>query len=199
MTYDEQLQKLRDKNLQIRDEAAARDALRRIGYFSLITGYKDLFKNPTTKNYRDGTDLQDILSLYRLMNSCGTDAALSAAHRTADPVRDFICVLRPVRRKNRKPIFPLKITAARAGACREIEILIQKHLRPLLDQRTDYPYIEHCKQRYGNVPLWVLVKALPFGTVSKNVCAGQNRRSRRRSAGISHVSTKDSWGRCCKC
>ena len=65
MTYDQQIQKLRDKHLIVADEDSAKDILRQIGYFTLITGYKDLFKNPTTKNYRDGTTFQDILTLYR--------------------------------------------------------------------------------------------------------------------------------------
>ena len=53
------------KHYIVADEDSAKDILRQIGYFTLITGYKDLFKNPTTKNYRDGTTFQDILTLYR--------------------------------------------------------------------------------------------------------------------------------------
>lgn len=174
MTYDEQLQKLRDKNLQIRDEAAARDALRRIGYFSLITGYKDLFKNPTTKNYRDGTDLQDILSLYRFdeqLRELTLRYLLHIEQLIRSEISYAFCALFG---EKQEAYLSAQNYCSKSGRCREIEILIQKHLRPLLDQRTDYPYIEHCKQRYGNVPLWVLVKALPFGTVSKMyVCAGK--------------------------
>lgn len=65
MTYEQQIQKLRDKNLTITDENEAKSILQQDGYYALITGYKDLFKNPSTKNYRDGTTLQDILALYQ--------------------------------------------------------------------------------------------------------------------------------------
>ena len=65
MTYEQQIQKLRDKNLTITDVEEAKSILRHDGYYALITGYKDLFKNPSTKNYRDGTTLQDILALYQ--------------------------------------------------------------------------------------------------------------------------------------
>ena len=54
MTYAQQIQKMKDKHLLIPDEAAAETALRTIGYFSLVSGYKDLFKNPTTRDYRVG-------------------------------------------------------------------------------------------------------------------------------------------------
>ena len=55
MTYDQQIQKLKDKHLVIPKETAAKEMLRLNSYFALITGYKNLFKNPTTKDYRDGT------------------------------------------------------------------------------------------------------------------------------------------------
>ena len=65
MTYEQQIQKLKEKNLWIPDEDAAKEILKKEGYFALITGYKDLFKNPTTRNYRDGTSIEDIYALYQ--------------------------------------------------------------------------------------------------------------------------------------
>ena len=51
LTYVQQIQKLKDKNLVIPDEPSAAAILHRYGYFALITGYKDLLKNRTTKRY----------------------------------------------------------------------------------------------------------------------------------------------------
>ena len=65
MTYDQQIQKLKGKNLIIQDEESAKSVLRRYGYFALITGYKDLLKNRTTKNYLDGTTFEDIVAIYQ--------------------------------------------------------------------------------------------------------------------------------------
>ena len=65
LTYPQQIQKLKDKNLTITDDAATAITLHHYGYFALISGYKDLFKNPTTKDYRDGTTMDDIVALYR--------------------------------------------------------------------------------------------------------------------------------------
>ena len=45
LTYDQQLQKLRDKHMTIGDDDYAKEMLHRYGYFALITGYKDIFKN----------------------------------------------------------------------------------------------------------------------------------------------------------
>lgn len=69
MTYEEQIEKLREKQLQIPDEDSAKEALQRLSYFSLITGYKNLFKNKSTGQYRDGASFSDILFLYRFDES----------------------------------------------------------------------------------------------------------------------------------
>lgn len=44
MTYDQQIAKLKEKQLIIPDDAKAKEELRRVGYYALITGYKELFK-----------------------------------------------------------------------------------------------------------------------------------------------------------
>ena len=40
----------KQKNLLIDNEAYAKVILKQTSYYSLIGGYKDIFKNPTTKN-----------------------------------------------------------------------------------------------------------------------------------------------------
>ena len=37
----------------IEDETYAKEVLRQTSYYSLIGGYKNIFKNPTTKKYKD--------------------------------------------------------------------------------------------------------------------------------------------------
>lgn len=58
---------------------------------------------------------------------------------------------------------------------REVQKLITRHLQPFLSHTTDYPYIEHHKQVHGNVPLWVLINALTFGTLSKMYALSQSK------------------------
>ena len=51
-TYDDLLYFLKyDKNLNIEDEEQAKQILKKIGYFSLISGYKEIFKNTVTKKF----------------------------------------------------------------------------------------------------------------------------------------------------
>ncbi len=65
-TYDDLLIFLQnEKNLVIKDTDYAKHILAKTSYFSLITGYKDTFKNPTTRKYMDGTTFEDIYRLYQ--------------------------------------------------------------------------------------------------------------------------------------
>ena len=68
-TYEELLLFLQDeKNLTIEDMDTARRILLKTSYFSLISGYKDTFKNRTTGKYIDGTTFDDIYRLYQFDN-----------------------------------------------------------------------------------------------------------------------------------
>lgn len=48
---------------------------------------------------------------------------------------------------------------------KDIDKLVIK-LGNLANYNSDYNYINHSRERYGNVPLWVLLKAVTFGTIS---------------------------------
>ena len=70
LSHEQQLEKLtNDKNLIIPDLMYAEEMLKQYGYFTLISGYKELFKNPTIKKYKDGTTFNEIVALYRFDES----------------------------------------------------------------------------------------------------------------------------------
>ena len=168
MTYDQQIQKLRDKHMVVPDVAYAKELLHRYGYFALITGYKDLLKNPTTKNYRDGTTFNDIVAIYQfdkrlreltfhylLLIEQNIRSLLSYAF--CDTFGD----------QQSAYVSPQNYNTSTRNKTKEVNTLINKYLNPLLTHQSNHPYIEHQKTHHGNVPLWVLVNALTFGTLSK--------------------------------
>ena len=70
-TFEQQVEHLKnDKNIIITDCQYAEEVLQHIGYFSLMGGYKQLFRIPLTKKYKPGTSFDEIVALYRF------DAAL---------------------------------------------------------------------------------------------------------------------------
>lgn len=64
-TYDQQIVKLETKRLDIADKQAATEKLQQCSYYALIGGYKQIFKDPTTRDYLPGTKFEDIVALYR--------------------------------------------------------------------------------------------------------------------------------------
>ena len=64
-TYDEQIEKLeKEKQLVISDPDFAKTTLQKLGYFSLIGGYKDLFKHKPSGNYLHGVTFEEITAFY---------------------------------------------------------------------------------------------------------------------------------------
>ena len=56
LTYEQQLIKLRDeKHIVITDETETLCKLQQVGYYSLVSGYKHLFRIPAQKIYKNGT------------------------------------------------------------------------------------------------------------------------------------------------
>ena len=63
-TYEELIQRLKDKGLTVLDEKMALETLSEIGYYSLVCGYKQLLKDSDGSQYRQDTCFEDIVTLY---------------------------------------------------------------------------------------------------------------------------------------
>jgi len=168
LTYAQQLQLLQSKHLVVDDVAAAETALHRYGYFPLVSGYKDLLKNPTTKNYQDGTAFRDLMAIYRFDEQL-RELTLRYLLHIERHIRSALSYAFCDNFGDLQAAYldPQNYDISTAAKKSEVHILIQKFLRPLIDKPTQYPYIEHHKVKHQNVPLWVLINALTFGTVSK--------------------------------
>ena len=64
MDYKAQIQHLKNKNLIIEDDNLAIHILSTVGYYGLINGYKEVFKNTATKRYISNTTFDDIYQIY---------------------------------------------------------------------------------------------------------------------------------------
>ena len=168
LTYDQQIDKLKnEKNLQINDIPYAKEILKQTSYYSLIGGYKDIFKNSTTNKYKDGTRFEDIVELYyfdeslrqlllryliKVENEIKSQVSYYFTEKHGENQKEYLNTTNYnyVGKKNQRDINRL------------IQILSSYVARP-----TDYQYINHAQNKYGNVPLWVLTNALTFGNISK--------------------------------
>ena len=69
LTYEEQIAFLKDKkDLEIQNVEYAKKILFKTGYFPLINGYKEAFKDSDSKRFQKGVCFEDIYELYQFDN-----------------------------------------------------------------------------------------------------------------------------------
>ena len=166
-SYQQQIEKLvKEKDLLIADEEYAKEMLKRYSYYSLISGYKDIFKNTTTKTYKKGTRFEDIVNLYEFDASL-RELFLKYLLRVEWEIKSLISY-HFCEKFGENQVAYLNINnyntsgKNRTGVQKLVNVLNRYTSRP-----TDYNYINHAQNKYHNVPLWVLVNALTFGNMSK--------------------------------
>ena len=167
LTYEQQLHKLTDeKQLIINNREFAEEKLRDIGYFALIGGYKEPFRDAMTRVYLENTTFEDIYALYDFDN------------RLRELIFRYICQIEKKIRNIISYSFSEVygemqthyLDTASYNYVRSNQRGIDKLIR-MLDglalTNTDYDYIVHQRNVYQNVPLWVLINAMTFGQISK--------------------------------
>ena len=168
LNYDQQIEKLRnEKNLLIDNEAYAKEILRQTSYYSLIGGYKDIFKNPTTKKYKDGTRFEDIVELYyfdELLRQLFLRYLIKVENGIKSQVSYYFTEKNGENQKEYLNTSNYNYSGKKNQ--RDIDRLVKK-LEGYVTKSADYHYINHSKKKYGNVPLWVRTNALTFGNISK--------------------------------
>lgn len=164
-TYDELVEFLKkDKQLLIPDEEKAKQVLKKTGYFSLISGYKDIFKNPITKKYFERTTIDDIYSLYqfdRELRSIFLKYILIAERSIKASLSYNFSETYGELQTEYLAISNYDFANNKSGIHKLISIF-SGHL----SDNSDYIYIKHYQNKYQNVPLWVMIQVITLGQVA---------------------------------
>ena len=167
LTYEQQLNKLtQEKNLIIQSPSDAEEYLKRIGYYALICGYKDIFKNPTTKKYKDGVTFEEIVALYRFDEAL-RELFLKYLIRIERHLRSsisyyFTDLHSESQSEYLNPTNYNNIARYSAGINKLILMLDE-----LANTSTQHAHIVYNRNSYNNVPLWVIMTGITFGSLSK--------------------------------
>ena len=167
LSFEEQINNLEnEKGLVITDREYAERMLREIGYFGLIGGYKSPFKNPTTKKYNDGVAFEDIVALYKFDENL-RELFLKYILQFERHIRSLLSYYFTEKHGEQQSCY-LDASNYDSNSKRRNDVgKLIGTLDKLANHNSDYPYINHQRTAYGNVPLWVLVNGLTFGTLSK--------------------------------
>lgn len=166
MTYEQQIGKLRDeKGLIIDDNEYAINLLKHHSYFALISGYKEPFKDKAGK-YKLHTTIKDIYALYVFDDSIRSlflQYILIIEKHIKSLISYSFCEMYGEEQQHYLNVTKYNYSSNNQN---EINELVSR-LTKIIDEPKSYPYIKHQKKKYGNVPLWVMMKALTLGSVSK--------------------------------
>lgn len=167
LTYEEQLNNLeKKKHMILRNRVFAMSKLQDISYYALIDGYKNLFYNPMTRKYYDGTTFEDVVALYDFDEKLRALVFRYLCH-VEQKIRSLIsyhfCAVYSERQEAYLRIENYNCTNRNKKG---IEKLVQT-LCIEAEKNMDHPYIVYQRNTYGNVPLWVMMKTLTFGQISK--------------------------------
>lgn len=155
-----------NKNLIIKDHDYALEKFSQIGYFSLINGYKQPFKNSTTKKFKDGSYFENIVTLYDFDEEL-RELFLKYILKIERHIRSLLSYAFTEKHgiQQIEYLNPANFTQD-PKKIKDVRRLIST-LDKLANRNSDYPYINHQRQVNGNVPLWVLFNGVTFGTLSK--------------------------------
>ncbi|MDD3251101.1 MAG: Abi family protein [Lachnospiraceae bacterium] len=166
LTYKEQLCKLvNEKQLSVPNQEYAIEILEQLSYYSLIGGYKDLFKHSSGK-YKYGVTFDELVALYYFDEELRTlflKYILHVERHMKSIISYYFCEKYGYDQNAYLNTSNYTLTNKNSMDINKLIYSLQK----TISLPSHYAYITHHSRKYGNVPLWVAVNAMTFGQVSK--------------------------------
>lgn len=167
LIYEDQIAFLQEKkNLEISDIEYAKKILFKTGYFPLINGYKEIFKNPDTNLFQIGVRFEDIYELYLFDNdlrSIFIKYILTVERNIKSSLSYHFCLTYGDMQED----YLNADNHDHIGKKEYIVNVMLKIMKGQLRSDSDFTYIRHYMKQYGYVPLWVLLNVLTIGQLSK--------------------------------
>lgn len=159
----ELLDYLISKNIIINDKEKALKNLEKYSYYSIINGYKSVFKD-NNNNYKANTSFEEIFALYEF------DKNIKAIFLKF--ILEIEVVIKSLMANTIAEKYGiktyLKIENLDENANNELLAeCIEKIQKEIKDNYIKHPAIKHYKDTYNFVPPFVLTKILTFGAISK--------------------------------
>lgn len=167
LTYEQQLKNLQSKGLSISDADYAKKCLEYYSYSSLIGGYKHPFKHKPSGKYLYGVDFNEIVAFYNFDEEL-RNLFLRYILHIEKHIKSLYSYAFCSKYGEKQTAYLDKYNYNYKGKTNKGEISrLTSSLLKTISLPTQYKYIEHNINAYGNVPLWVAMNALTFGQVSK--------------------------------
>ena len=166
-TIEEQIEILKSRNIIIEDENKAYKILEKNNYYYLINGYKDLFlKRKGKDEYIKNTKIEEIYSIYQFDKNIKINF-LKYILLIENEIDTYIAYEFSKSYGHKDYLIPKNFNNSNSKIP-----LIEKFINDI-NLEIDYQYkssnkmIMHYFNTYKYIPLWVLVRILSFGKISK--------------------------------
>ncbi|MFH7281247.1 Abi family protein [Weissella confusa] len=173
-SINDQIEILESRNLIIANHESAKNALVRYGYYEVVNGYKDLFmvSNDDPDGFIPGTTFEHLESLYQLDRSVryGVVEALETLEANIRQAVAYV-VAENISEDQRVYIDRNKYNTGKKyqkrynGRMHDVWLIDDLVFKMNKISESDSQPIKHYRTKYGNVPPWILVKEMPFGTL----------------------------------
>lgn len=167
-TIDEQIELLRTRNLHIENKQTAEEILLNNNYYYLINGYKDLFLNrkSETEIFCNGTTLEEIYSLYefdRKIRIIFLEYILLIERR----IDTYIAYEFSKNYGHKNYLIPKNFNNISKNKELIDKFLNDINFEVFHQYKNSNKMVIHYLNTYKYIPLWVLIRVLSFGKVSK--------------------------------
>lgn len=167
-TIEEQIEILKERNLIINEEKA-KEIFRDNNYYYVINGYKDLFldKNSEEEKYVEGATLEEIFTLYKFDSEIRS-AFLKYILKIERRIDTYIAYEFSRQYGEQKYLIWNNFNNNSKISDSRIKSLIADINSNISTQiRNGNKMLSHYITRYGYIPLWVLIRIITFGQISK--------------------------------
>jgi abortive infection bacteriophage resistance protein len=191
LTYEEQVNKLQEeKGLLISDRKYAYIMLQELSYYSLIGGYKTLFKHAPSNKYKTGVTFEEIVNFYYFddaLRSLFLKYILHVERHMKSIISYYFCEKHGESDSEYLNISNYNVTKKNAS---DVNRLIHS-LSKAISSPSNYSYINHYAHNYNNIPLWVAMNTFTFGQVSKIYQYIPNDIQAKISQNFEHISERE--------
>ena len=163
LTYDEQIQHLLDAGLYIDDKISAKEVLSKVNYYRLINAYSlDLYsqRNPADR-YKPNVTFNQIYDLYKF--------DIDLRHVLSELLESFEIYFRTkLAYYIGENLGPLGYLEKANFENEQYHLSFMADFNREKDNQKKSPIVKHHNSTYnGEMPIWVAVEILSFGTISK--------------------------------
>ena len=167
ITYTAQIEKLKtEKNLIITDTDFAVESLQNISYYALIGGYKHPFIDIHTRKYINDACFEDIVALYEFdeeLRGIFFKYLCRVERKMRSSISYHFCKKHGERQKEYLNSNNYSnISKNKNGITKLIKMLDM-----MANKNRDHEYLVYQRNKYHNIPLWVIMNTLTFGQISK--------------------------------